>query len=369
VSAQDPNTEAEAQQEGSTADRQVVVFRLATERYGVDIGTVREIIRRQTVTHLPSAPDSVEGVLNLRGGVIPVVDLCKRLNLGIAEDTDAGRIIVLDIAGTDIGVFVDEVTEVLRVPRGSISSTSSILSASDATYIDGIAQLDDGLLILLELDEALSADSLRAFRLAEQVVAAATAAATPDEASSVAPSTVDADATGDAHGAEHAAGTAAADPVIAGEPDAEPRLPLDVELVKSTFEAIAPRGEELVETFYERLLEQHPGVAPLFEHVDMAEQRAKLLSALATVVASLSDLETLVPHLQRLGERHVGYGAEPAHYDAVGAVLLECIAEIAGDAWSAEAEQAWAQAYGVASNVMIEAAEALVAREEIQAAA
>lgn len=173
MSEQDPITEAEANaeapQSGSVADQQVVVFRLATERYGVDIGKVREIIRRQTVTHLPSVPDSVEGVLNLRGGVIPVVDLCKRLNLGVAEDTSAGRIIMLDIYGSDIGVFVDEVMEVLRLSPSSSSSTSSILSASDSTYVGGIAQLEDGLLILLELDEALSAESLRAFKQAEGV--------------------------------------------------------------------------------------------------------------------------------------------------------------------------------------------------------
>ena len=83
-------------------DRQVVAFRLSGETFGVDIGAVREIIRLQTVTHLPSAPDAVAGVINLRGGVVPVVDLSKRLNLGSAAETDESRIIVLDIGDSDI---------------------------------------------------------------------------------------------------------------------------------------------------------------------------------------------------------------------------------------------------------------------------
>lgn len=166
------------------------------------------------------------------------------------------------------------------------------------------------------------------------------------------------------NGSEDTAGPTAGD-----DAEAEATLPFDVQLVQATFKVIAPQGEELVETFYERLLAQHPGVLPLFERVAMEQQRAKLLSALATVVASLTDVETLVPHLQRLGERHVGHGALPAHYEAVGAVLLESIADVAGDAWSTKAEQAWAQAYGVAPGVMIEAGEALRARQESKAAA
>ncbi len=149
---------------GQDSDRQVVVFRLSTERYGVDIGTVREIIRRQTVTRVPSAPDSVEGLINLRGRTIPVVDLCRRLNLSIAEETDASRIIVLDTGAADIGVFVDEVMVVLRVPQDSISDVASIAARPDSSYLDGIAQVNDTLLMLLDLDEALSVESLRSFK-------------------------------------------------------------------------------------------------------------------------------------------------------------------------------------------------------------
>lgn len=133
-------------------------------------------------------------------------------------------------------------------------------------------------------------------------------------------------------------------------------LSLNIPLLETTFEAVAPRGDELVEYFYEQLFEQYPSVKPLFANADMAEQRGKLLSALATVVASLRDPATLVPHLQRLGERHREYGAEAAHYDAVGAVLLQSLAHIAGDGWTDEINDAWTEAYGLVASVMIEAA-------------
>ena len=135
--------------ENDATHRQVVAFRLGSENFGVDIGVVREIIRRQTVTQLPAAPESVEGVIDLRGVVIPVVDLCTRLDIGIAEETDDSRIIVLEVSGTTIGVFVDAVTEVLRVPASSIEPLSALGSRAGATFIDGIAKVEGGLLSLL----------------------------------------------------------------------------------------------------------------------------------------------------------------------------------------------------------------------------
>jgi purine-binding chemotaxis protein CheW len=299
------STDAATGESAQDLDRQVVVFRLAQERYGVNIGTVREIIRRQAVTHVPSAPDSVEGMINLRGLTIPVVDLCKRLNLSLAEETDASRIIVLDTGEADIGVIVDEVMEVLRVAQSSISDAASVVVNSDTTYIDGIAQVDDSLLMLLDLDEALSAESMRAFK-AKDLAPPPVVDEVEDQIDEIeTPETVAPPVEPDQ------------EPVVTEETTPEPAedesgLPFDVALVQSTFELLAPRGEELVENFYALLLERHPAVAPLFEGVDMKQQRAKLLSALATVVATLRDLETLVPHLQELGRRHVGYGAEPA---------------------------------------------------------
>ena len=151
------------------AERQLVVFDLAGEAYGVNIGTVREIIRMQAVTHVPETPDFVEGVINLRGRVIPVVDLRKRFGLATSEHTSDSRIVFVDIAGHDIGVIVDAVTEVLRVAGSAIESASALITTEDSYYMDGIAKIGDRLLILLDLDRVLQ---LTSEQLSAQPVAA-----------------------------------------------------------------------------------------------------------------------------------------------------------------------------------------------------
>lgn len=136
-------------------ERQLVVFRLGDEVYGINIGTVREIIRMQTVTYVPDSPNFVEGVINLRGRVIPVVDLRRRFGLSVTEATDESRVLVVNISGDEIGVIVDAVTEVLRISEDSIAPTSSVVTTEDSYYIEGIAKVDEQLLILLDLDKAL----------------------------------------------------------------------------------------------------------------------------------------------------------------------------------------------------------------------
>lgn len=137
------------------SERQLVVFDLASEAYGVNIGTVREIIRMQQITHVPEAPQYVDGVINLRGRVIPVIDLRKRFGLAVSEQTEDSRIVVVDSAGEDIGVIVDAVTEVLRVPGDAIEPASSLITTEDSYYMDGIAKIGNRLLILLDLDRVL----------------------------------------------------------------------------------------------------------------------------------------------------------------------------------------------------------------------
>ena len=136
-------------------ERQLVVFDLANEVYGIHINTVREIIRMQTVTYVPDAPQYVEGVINLRGRVIPVVDLRRRFRLPAAEPGPNTRILVVDIAGEDIGVIVDAVTEVRRIAASLVEVPAAIATTSDSYYIEGIAKLEHGLLILLDLERAL----------------------------------------------------------------------------------------------------------------------------------------------------------------------------------------------------------------------
>lgn len=149
-------------------ERQLVVFDLAGEVYGVDISSVREIIRMQAVTHVPNAPDFVEGVINLRGRVIPILDLRRRFGLRVSEETRESRVVVVDIAGQNIGIIVDAVIEVLRLAADAIEPASSLITTEDCYYLEGIAKLDGKLLILLDLNLVLSTDEHAALRQAQQ---------------------------------------------------------------------------------------------------------------------------------------------------------------------------------------------------------
>lgn len=139
-------------------EQQLVVFSLANESYGVDIGKVSGIERMQEITNVPRTADSVEGVINLRGRVIPVVDLRKVFFLPLSEETKDTRIVVVDIGGQPIGCLVDAVTEVLRIPTDSVEPPSSVISSSESDYLLGIANLEHRMIILLDLDKALALD-------------------------------------------------------------------------------------------------------------------------------------------------------------------------------------------------------------------
>ena len=141
------------------AERQLVVFDLAGEIYGVNIETVREIIRMQPVTFVPDAPDFVEGVINLRGRVIPVIDLRRRFGLTVTKETNESRVLVVDSEGEDLGVIVDAVTEVQRITEDSIEPVSNLVSTEESEYIVGITKVEDQLIILLDLDRAIGNES------------------------------------------------------------------------------------------------------------------------------------------------------------------------------------------------------------------
>ena len=147
-------TNVDLQSSGDEA--QLVVFQLGAEFYGVEIARVHEIIRLQTVTRVPRAPVFVEGVINLRGKVIPVVDLRRRFGLPMADHTRASRIVVVEIGDQVVGVVVDGVSEVLRVNGATVEPPSPVVAGIDSEYIHGIAKLDDRLVILLDLDRVLA---------------------------------------------------------------------------------------------------------------------------------------------------------------------------------------------------------------------
>jgi purine-binding chemotaxis protein CheW len=140
---------------------QIVVFRLANELYGADISAVREVGPLQRVTRVPRTPHYVEGVTNLRGRVIPVIDLRKRLGLPTATATKATRIAVAEIDGGQVGMIVDAVVEVLRIPMNSIEPPSAMLSKIDSDYMLGVAKVGDRLIIMLDLTRVLAREELK----------------------------------------------------------------------------------------------------------------------------------------------------------------------------------------------------------------
>lgn len=134
---------------------QLVVFQLAGETYGVDIGHVHEIIRLQPITQVPRTPEFVEGVINLRGRIIPVIDLHKRFGLPPAEATNNTRIMVVEVNGITVGMIVDAVLEVLRLPEENIEPPPPIIKGVDVAYLRGVGKWEDKLIILLDLDRVL----------------------------------------------------------------------------------------------------------------------------------------------------------------------------------------------------------------------
>jgi purine-binding chemotaxis protein CheW len=136
-------------------EQQLVLFDLALEHYAIDSMNVREIIRMQAITKIPGAPAFVEGVINLRGKVTPVMDLRKRLGLVVGQESKETRIVVVEVEGQDVGLIVDGVSEVLRIPVSVIEPTSTIVAAEEADYILGVAKLETKLVILLDIGRLL----------------------------------------------------------------------------------------------------------------------------------------------------------------------------------------------------------------------
>jgi hemoglobin-like flavoprotein len=131
---------------------------------------------------------------------------------------------------------------------------------------------------------------------------------------------------------------------------------LDLDALETSFDLIAPRGDQLMDTFYARLFTAAPAVRPLFAGTDLRRQKAMLLGTLVLLRNSLRDLDAVVPKLRELGARHLAYGAVPAHYPVVGQVLIDAMAEIAADAWQPEYGRAWAAAFDLVAGAMLDGA-------------
>jgi purine-binding chemotaxis protein CheW len=160
---------------------QIVIFRIGPEEFGLDVFTVHEILRYQTITPVPRAPEFVEGVIEVRRTLVPVIDLRRRFEVEVPDADSDTRIILVQYGGERLGLIVDAVSEVLRIPETAVSEPPRYFRGLAAEYIKAIARLPERLVILLDVERVLSSQeriALESVRLADLGEAAATPAPT-----------------------------------------------------------------------------------------------------------------------------------------------------------------------------------------------
>jgi purine-binding chemotaxis protein CheW len=141
-------------------DLQLVGFRIGRETFGLPISIVREIVRVPEITSVPNAPEYIEGVINLRGRIIPIVDLRKRFGDKQAALDKKSRIIVVDLESRGIGLLVNSASEVLRIPPSDIAAPHTVFQEGELNYIRGVGKLKGRLVILLDLSRVLQSGEL-----------------------------------------------------------------------------------------------------------------------------------------------------------------------------------------------------------------
>jgi purine-binding chemotaxis protein CheW len=133
----------------------LVTFQLGREEYGVEIASVQEIIRATDITPVPGAPSHVRGVINLRGKIIPVVDLRRRFALAAVESSESQRIIVVELGEKRIGMLVDSVSQVIKVSSGVVEEMPEEATSVAENFIRGVGKLENRLIIILDLNKSL----------------------------------------------------------------------------------------------------------------------------------------------------------------------------------------------------------------------
>ena len=154
-------------------DLQVVGFRIGNETFGVRIGSVREIVRVPEITAVPSAPETVEGVINLRGKIIPVMDLRKRFGQSETQPDKKNRILVVELEGKLVGLIVNAASEVLKIAPSDIEAPGNLFSEGESSYVTGVGKLKGRLIILLDIAKLLHRPEFKRFEEAAELVGAA----------------------------------------------------------------------------------------------------------------------------------------------------------------------------------------------------
>jgi purine-binding chemotaxis protein CheW len=137
---------------------QLVTFKIGNEEFGINILLVQEIIKMLQITNIPNTPEYVEGIINLRGKIIPVVDLRSRLGMNKKELNKDSRIIVVEVDNKTIGFIVDSVNEVIRIPANITEAPPELITGVDSEYIKSVGKLEDRLLILIDIEKVLKSE-------------------------------------------------------------------------------------------------------------------------------------------------------------------------------------------------------------------
>jgi purine-binding chemotaxis protein CheW len=154
-------------------DLQVVGFRIGNETFGVRIGSVREIVRVPEITAVPSAPETVEGVINLRGKIIPVMDLRKRFGQSEIQPDKKNRILVVELDNKLVGLIVNAASEVLKIAPSEIEAPGNLFAEGESSYVTGVGKLRGRLIILLDIAKLLHRPEFKRFEEAAELVGAA----------------------------------------------------------------------------------------------------------------------------------------------------------------------------------------------------
>jgi len=154
----------DSRNERTAADnlRQFISFSVGEEAYGLELLRVKEVIRVREITWLPRAPSFVKGIINLRGDVIPIIDLRDKFGLPERETTASTRVIVVEIEGRLTGMIVDSASQVVRIPSDQIDPPPPVLGGISQALISGVGKLDDNLVVLLNADAVLTLEERRA---------------------------------------------------------------------------------------------------------------------------------------------------------------------------------------------------------------
>ena len=152
-------------------DYQVVGFRIGNETYGVRIGSVREIVRVPEITIVPNAPEAIEGVINLRGKIIPVMDLRKRFGSAGLQPDKKNRILVVELENRLLGLIGSSASEVLKIPPSEIEPPGTVFAEGESSYVTGVGKLKGRLIILLDIARLLRQPEFKKFEEAAEPVA------------------------------------------------------------------------------------------------------------------------------------------------------------------------------------------------------